>query len=191
MPFGWQGKKTRLVPLDKGKHHENSVAWFNDPELTAWLIGDLPWSRLMDEDYFDRMMRETEGVVSLAIETLDGEHIGFASVERVDWKNGVASTGTIIGRRDLWGQGYGFDASLTRARYAFDALGLRMLLMELMADNEASLRMHQKVGGRQVGRIPDRYWKRGAFRDLVILALPREAFYAKWGPPSAPLSDHS
>jgi len=191
MSFGWQGEKTRLVPLDKGRHHENSLAWFNDLELTAWLTGEWPLSRLADEEFFDRMMRETENALSLAIETLDGEHIGFASVDRIDWRNGVAATGTLIGRRDLWGQGYGFDACLTRARFVFDGLGLRLLITEIMAGNVASLRMHQKVGSQQVGCLPGRYWKRGAYRDLVILALQSEAFQARWASPSTRPPAHS
>ncbi|HEY0555570.1 MAG TPA: GNAT family N-acetyltransferase [Thermoanaerobaculia bacterium] len=191
MPYGWQGEKTRLVPLDKARHHENSLAWFNDPELTAWLIGDWPLSRVADEEFFDRMARETESALSLAVETHDGEHIGFASIDRIDWRSRVASTGTLIGRRDLWGKGYGLDACVTRARLAFDGLGLRLLLNEIMVGNEASTRMHRKVGGQEVGRIPERYWKRGAYRDLLILALRREVFHELWGAPPTASAVHS
>jgi RimJ/RimL family protein N-acetyltransferase len=42
-----------------------------------------------------------------------------------------------------------------------------------MADNAGSLAMLAKVGYAEAGRVPERYWKRGAFRDQVILILPR------------------
>ena len=60
-----------------------------------------------------------------------------------------------------------------RTRYAFEVLGLRLLLSEVMADNAASLRMLERAGYREVGRIPRRLWKRGAYRDVVLLALER------------------
>ncbi len=172
MAYGWEGEKVRLVPLDKAKHLENALAWINDPELTEWtLIGDWPMTRLAEEDFFDKAMRDTEKELHFAVETLAGEHIGFSGLHRIDWKNGVATTGTILGRRDLWGQGYGSDATRVRTRHAFERLGLRMLLSEVMADNAGSLRMLQKAGYREVGRIPRRLWKRGEFRDVVLLVL--------------------
>jgi RimJ/RimL family protein N-acetyltransferase len=175
MSFGWEGDKVRLVPLDKSKHLDNAVLWLNDSEITAWtLVGDWPMTRLAEEDFFDRAMRETEKSVHFAVETLAGEHIGFSGVDRIDWRQRVATTGTILGRRDFWGQGYGSDAARLRSRYAFEVLGLRMLLSELMADNIGSLKMLRKAGYREVGRIPRRMWKRGAFRDVVMMVLERE-----------------
>ena len=46
-----------------------------------------------------------------------------------------------------------------------------MLLSDVMADNAGSIRMLQKAGYREVGRIPRRIWKRGDWRDVVVLCL--------------------
>jgi RimJ/RimL family protein N-acetyltransferase len=175
MPYGWEGEKVRLVPLDKAKHLENALLWINDPLITAWtLIGDHPMTRLAEENFFDQSMRGDSGAVHFAVETLSGEHIGFSGLHRIEWPAGVGVTGTILGRRDLWGQGYGTDAARLRTRYCFEVLGLRMLLSEVMADNIGSVRMLKKAGYREVGRIPRRLWKRGEYRDVVILVLERE-----------------
>ena len=176
MPYGWEGEKVRLVPLDKARHLDNAMAWLNDPEITAWtLVGDWPVGRLAEEDWFDAMARQPpiglEEKVTFAIETLAGEHIGFSGLHAIDWRNKVATTGTILGRRDLWGQGYGSDAARVRNRFAFEVLGLRMLLSDVMADNAGSIRMLEKAGYKEVGRIPRRIWKRGDWRDVVVLCL--------------------
>jgi ribosomal-protein-alanine N-acetyltransferase len=179
MAYGWEGEKVRLVPLDKARHLDNAIAWLNDSEVTAWtLVGDWPLGRLAEEDFFDRTTRQNPLALAeeltFAIETRDGfEHIGFSGLHRIDWRNGVAVTGTMIGRRDLWAQGYGSDAARVRTRYAFEVLGLRLLLSDVMADNAGSIAMLRTVGYREVGRIPRRLWKRGAFRDVVMLALER------------------
>jgi RimJ/RimL family protein N-acetyltransferase len=34
--------------------------------------------------------------------------------------------------------------------------------------------MLQKAGYREVGRLPRRIWKRGAYRDVVMMVLERE-----------------
>src|SRR5260370_26595785 len=154
MPPGWAGDKVRLVPLDKAHHLDNALLWLNDPEVTRWtLIGDLPLGRLAEEDFFDRASRATaaDDALTLAIETLEGEHIGFSGMHKIDWRNGFATTGTITGRRDLWGRGYGTDSARVRLHYAFDVLGLRLLLSDVVAGNEPSLRMLPEAGHPEVG----------------------------------------
>jgi RimJ/RimL family protein N-acetyltransferase len=178
MAYGWEGEKVRLVPLDKERHAENCVLWVNDPEVTAWtLSGDLPVTRLAEEDYFARVagpLGAHPSDIVLAVETLEGEHIGLAGLHRIEWRHGVAVSGTLIGPAGARGRGFGTDVARVRTRYAFDVLGLRLLLSEVFAENAASLRMLLGAGYREVGRVPRRHWKRGAFRDVVILAAERE-----------------
>jgi RimJ/RimL family protein N-acetyltransferase len=44
----------------------------------------------------------------------------------------------------------------------------------VIADNARSLAMLTRAGYLEVGRVPERYWKRGAYRDQLILALHRD-----------------
>ena len=158
MAFGWEGEKVRLVPLDKGRHFENCVRWLNDPQVTAWtLIGDFPLSRVAEEEFFERMMHENQTDVTFAIETLEEEHIGVCGIHCINFRDGTATTGSLIGRRQLWGRGYGSDAIAIRTRYAFDVLGLRLLLAEVLAENIAALKALAKSGYREVGRVPRRF----------------------------------
>lgn len=177
MAYGWEGEKVRLVPLDKARHMENSLRWINETDLTETILGgDFPSSRPSVEEWYDRVCGAAAGLpdeVVLAVETLDGEHVGMAGIHKIDWRHGTALTGTLIGAPDARGLGYGTDAARVRTRYAFEVLGLRLLLSEVFVENEASLRMLRRVGYGEVGRIPRRFWKRGAYRDVVILACER------------------
>jgi len=174
MAFGWEGEKVRLVPLDTERHLANAIAWLNDPEVTEWtLIGDTPIARLAEEEFFDRTMRGAPSEVTFAVETLAGEHVGFAGLHHIDARHGVAFAGSLIGRKDLWGQGLGTDLVRTRTRYAFEVLGVRLLLSEALVGNDASIRMLARCGYVEVGRVPRRYFKRGAYRDAILFALER------------------
>jgi RimJ/RimL family protein N-acetyltransferase len=83
-------------------------------------------------------------------------------------------SGSVIGRKDLWGKGFGSDAAAVRNRFAFEVLGLRLLIATVIADNGRSLAMLAKVGYTEVGRVPERYWKRGGWRDQVLLVLKND-----------------
>lgn len=182
MSPGWRGARVQLVPLERDRHFENCYRWINDPAVTAWtLIGDWPLSRLVEEEWFAQASRANGSDVVFAIETLDGEHIGTAGIHAIDWRHGVAKTGTLIGPAERRGRGFGSEAILLRTRYAFDCLGLRLLLSEVYAENAASLRALAKAGYQQVGRIPRRYWKRGGWRDLVLLACERTSGSSEGG----------
>ncbi len=183
MAHGWEGDLVRLVPLDAERHLENALRWVNDPEVTGWLlIGDTPMARGAEREWLEATAAESSRMgatnVVFAIETLDGAHIGTSGIHHIDYANGVAHTGSYIGEKGLWGRGYGTDSSLVRAAYCFDVLGLRLLCSAYLEGNERSRRMSEKAGYREVGRWPKRYWKRGAFRDEVLLALEREAWEA-------------
>jgi RimJ/RimL family protein N-acetyltransferase len=170
MGYGWEGEKVRLVPLDRDKHLANALKWFNDPEVTQWLeTGDWPLTRGAEEEFFRAAERQDRASVQFAVESLQGEHVGFSGLRSIDWQSRVAVSGSVIGRRDLWGRGLGTDSVMVRNRYAFDVLGLRLLIATVIADNSASLAMLTKAGYLEVGRVPERYWKRGAYRDQILL----------------------
>ncbi|MGH9941581.1 MAG: GNAT family N-acetyltransferase [Pyrinomonadaceae bacterium] len=175
MGYGWEGDKVRLVPLERERHFEHTLLWMNDPEVTRWtLVGDQPFGRLAEEEYFARTTGTTPNDAAFAIELKEtGEHIGFSAIHNIDWRHGIGLTGTIIGRTDLWRRGYGADAAMTRTRYAFEVLGLRVLLSRVLADNVGSIGMLKKAGYREVGRFPRLYWKRGAYRDVVEMMAER------------------
>jgi len=177
MAYGWEGKLVRLVPLDKDRHLDNAVRWMNDPEVTAWLlVGDFPITKIAEAEYFDAHSKFDKNDIAFAVETLDGRHIGFSGLHQIDHINKTAISGTVLGDKEAWGQGFGTDAARVRARYAFEVLGLRMVMSAILDGNERSLRMQQRVGYQVTGRIPKRYWKRGAFRDEILTVLTPETF---------------
>lgn len=177
MSFGWEGERIRLVPLDKARHFDNMLRWLNDPEVTGrTLIGDFPIGKLTEEAWFDRCISTdplAANDVVFALETLDGAHIGVTGIHMIEWRHGAAKTGTLIGPAECRGKGYGSEAVVIRARYAFDVLGLRLLLSEVFDDNTGMIRALEKAGYRKVGAIPQRFWKRGAYRDLLTYAIYR------------------
>jgi RimJ/RimL family protein N-acetyltransferase len=166
------------VPLDKARHAANVQAWMNDPEVTETILsGDVPLARAAEEEFFDQMCA-TPGPqpadILFAVETLEGEHIGICGLHKINYRHGVAQSGTIIGPAEARGKGYGSEVARLRTRYAFEVLGLRMLLSEVFVENTASLRMLARAGYREIARFPRRYWKRGAFRDVALMVAERE-----------------
>jgi len=178
MAYGWEGERVRLAPLDKGRHAANIQVWMSDPDVTETILGgDFPLSRAAEDEIIDKFCANPgphpENIL-FAVETLAGEHVGVCGLHEINYRHGTAVTGTVIGPPEARGLGYGAEAARLRTRYAFDVLGLRMLISHVFAENEASLRMLARAGYKEVARIPRRYWKRGAYRDVVVMVAERE-----------------
>lgn len=73
---------------------------------------------------------------------------------------------------DVTARRQGIGTSLVRAVVSdADARGLRVLMAGITADNEISLRLHERLGFREVAHIPQVGYKFGKWLDLKFLQL--------------------
>ncbi len=176
MAFGIEGERVRLVPYDQDKHFENFYRWVNDPGVTEnlLLIGT-PITRESQDEFFKNV--HSPDRTYFVIETIDGTHIGGSSIDDIDYRHGVATTGSFIGEPSARGKGYGTEAAILRADYAFKQHGLRILKSSYFEGNEGSRRMQAKAGYIEYGRIEDVEWKDGRYRTLIYTYLTSQRFY--------------
>ena len=181
MAEGWSGEKVRLVAMEKEKHFELVLSWIRDPEVTQWLAHpETPMSRPAEEAWFDQAIQSSTDCM-FAVELLDGTPIGVSALHAISYAHGFAITGSYIASPAHRNKGYGTDAAIIRAHYAFEVLGLRLLQSGYIAGNLASKSMQAKLGSREIGVLPGRFWKRGKYRDEVLTVLTRDEFWAKHG----------
>ena len=125
--IGLGGDRVRLVPSEPALHLENALRWMNDPTVTACLDYFTGVTRRQEELFFERVTTERETDLHWAIVDPEGRHVGFIALHQIDWRNRSASGGIVLGERGAWGQGYATDAVRTRARFAFEQLGLHRI----------------------------------------------------------------
>ena len=69
----------------------------------------------------------------------------------------------------MWGRGYASEAIGLLLGYAVRVLGLRKLLLEVLASNERAIRSYERAGFRTVGRLEAHFSSDGALHDVVIM----------------------
>ncbi|PZP41019.1 MAG: GNAT family N-acetyltransferase [Azospirillum brasilense] len=106
------------------------------------------------------------------IATEDGQVLGYASFG--DWRafEGYRHTveHSVYIRVDQRGRGIGeslMRALVERAR----KIGKHVMVAGIEAGNAGSIRLHEKLGFRQVGRLPEVGTKFGGWLDLVFMQL--------------------
>jgi L-amino acid N-acyltransferase YncA len=103
----------------------------------------------------------------------DGEVAGYTCYDRFrggDRLEGYRTTAelSIHVRESHWGRGVGralIEALIERAR----ADGIHVLVAAVDAENEASIRFHERLGFDEVARMPQTGQKFGRWLDLVLM----------------------
>ncbi len=149
----------------------------NDPFLESRIVGwSFPVSKAKQDEWFHQYANGFDHV-RYVIDTSEYGAIGLTGLRDIDWKNREATGyGIRIARRDLHGKGFGTDAYMTLLRYAFEELNLNRVNDSALSDNQASLRMMQKVGYKIEGTKRQAVYKGGKYHDVIFLAALKEDY---------------
>ncbi|HEX9952487.1 MAG TPA: GNAT family N-acetyltransferase [Rubricoccaceae bacterium] len=108
----------------------------------------------------------TWAVAEIATDALVG------TVALVGWErtHRRAEVGFIL-HRGAWGRGYAAEAVRGVLGFAFGAMGLHRVEADVDPDNAVSLALLARLGFRAEGRLAERWFTFGAWRDSVVLGL--------------------
>jgi len=139
------GERVRLRAIERGDIL-TFVRWLNDPEVQRYLgRPPYPISFAAEERWFEERLKDEKNRV-FAIETEEGVHIGNIGLHDLDFKDGNATLGIVIGEREYWHQGYGTDAIRTLLRFAFQELNLHRVSLEVFEFNQRAIRCYEMKG---------------------------------------------
>ena len=147
------GRKVRLRPR-RLEDAADQYRWRCDEELCR-LDASIPTSFAFDE-FLDRYSVELEypGLTcTMAIDTLDGKHIGECSLFNFDFLSNTAEFGILVGEKDFWGRGHGTDAVNVLLQNIFATSDLSKLLLRTLAWNIRAQKCFEKCGFTAGGSV--------------------------------------
>lgn len=181
---GFKSLNGKMIAGSKVKLREKKLAdarddykWQSNPELARLdaaptLISSFAIYLL---DYATEIHRPKFNKYPLAVETLDGRHIGNCTFYDIDEKKGEAQLGIMIGDRDYWDSGYGADTVSTMVDLVFSTTALHRLYLKTLDWNQRAQKCFQKCGFMPCGQM-----KRDG-HHFVLMELKREQWEGKRG----------
>ncbi len=94
----------------------------------------------------------------------------------------------MIGDKSYWSRGYGTDAIVTLLRFGFDEVNLHRVALEVNEDNARAIACYRKCGFVEEGRLRDHRFRRGEYRDTLIMGVLAGEFRALHPVDEAPRS---
>lgn len=112
------------------------------------------------------------------IETVDGAVAGALHTHHSSLRNGTFMYGIAI-FPEHQRKGYAHEAIWLTLRYYFDERRYQKCTTEVYSFNEASIRLHERLGFTQEGRLRRMVYTDGAFHDTLFYGMTCEEFRTK------------
>jgi len=162
------GDKTRLREK-KLSDVRNDYRWQSDSELAKLDASPILVTSfsiyLLD---YSSVLHRRDNRYPLAIETLEGKHIGNCTCYDIDEKKGEAQVGIMIGDKDYWDKGYGTDAANTLIDHIFNTSTLYRLYLKTLDWNERAQKCFIKCGFTPCGQL------KHEGHNFILMELKRE-----------------
>src|SRR4030042_817568 len=163
------GLKTRLREK-KLSDVRNDYRWQSDAELAKL---DAAPTIIMSFaiyllDYASALHQHDHYRYPLAIETLDGRHIGNCTCYDINEKKGEAQLGIMVGDRDYWDKGYGADAINTLVDHVYKTSSLSRLYLKTLDWNQRAQKCFIKCGFTPCGQL------KHEGHNFILMELKRE-----------------
>jgi ribosomal-protein-alanine N-acetyltransferase len=154
----------------------NDYTWQSDPELCrfdAVPVLNLPYAVYL-LDYTNELKKKRRNRFPLAIETLDGRHIGNCTCYEIDEKKSETQLGIMIADPTYRDQGYGQEVVHTVVDYVFQTTSLDRIYLKTLDWNVRAQRCFARCGFTSCGEL-----KRDG-HSFVLMELDRQHWEKGW-----------
>jgi len=173
----WEGEHVRLrglEPADATLLH----AWNSDSEAARnqdflWPPSSLAGLRQWVEDRIKKGMADDE--IFCVIENKSGEFVGTINSQNCNRRVGSFYYGLAI-HADHRRRGYASEAVRIFLRYFFEELRYQKVTAEVFSFNEASIRLHERLGFQLEGRLRRMLYTNGRYHDQLYYGMTQEEF---------------
>ena len=174
-----RGKKVVLRSL-KLSDAARFCQWLADPEVTKFLdMYNQPALTLAAERKWITQQRQSKDIITFAIDTIDGTHIGSVALRHITSPHRHASYGIMIGDKKYWGQGYGTEAGKLIIDYGFRKLKLHRIYLYVIAYNIRGQKSYEKIGFKVEGRFREHLLVDGQYHDRVVMGILKNEYLKK------------
>ena len=172
-----EGSKVRLEPpsLD---HMAAWIGWRADTRVTRYLTFRTPGTLKGQAEWLETTAKDDSMVAWSIMVCESGQHIGGATLEKIQWRTRNAECGLALGETSAWGKGYATEAGAMVIRYAFRELNLEKVWATVMGDN-ASRKTLEKLGYRQCGLMRRHGFVDGRWHDQWLGEILRDEWEAR------------
>ncbi len=166
------GERVYLRAIAVSDASPEYLSWLNDEETTRGLSSGLFPSN-MDElkAFLDRITVNRNAIMLAICDKTNNQHIGNIKLDNFDWVGRTCELGLLIGNKNYWGKGIGYEVCMLALEYAFDDLNIRKVLLAVYENNPAAINLYKKLGFVEEGRLRQHIFEGGQYYDKFFMGI--------------------
>ncbi len=146
--------------------------WYADPEIARLARYQQTPMRPEEIDrFFEARVVGADALAMAVHERATDRLIGTCAFSQLDGENGSAMYHITIGEPDVWGRGYGTEATRLMLAHAFGTLGIHRVALFVFEFNERAIRAYRRCGFVVEGRSRESIWRDGRWWDELAMSV--------------------
>lgn len=157
----------------EGSWHE----WFSDENTTRWMsLRTFPNSLEKQKIFLEQVVDQKDRLVLSIVDIATERHIGVCNLSQINWVHRHCDVAIVMGDTDFRKGQHSLESMSLLLRSAFLRLNMRNVISTYAETNKSSEALNRVFGFREVGRLPDMFWDRGKYVDVIIAMLDHETW---------------
>jgi ribosomal-protein-alanine N-acetyltransferase len=151
------------------------ISWLNDKDVNRFLGFNGDYTVNMLENYIENLIINKIYFWTIKIKDTN-KHIGNIKIDPIDFNNGFAELGIIIGAKEEWGKGYAQEAINIVLDYCFNNIKIRKINLGVLSENFAAVKLYLKIGFEIEGTLKYQVKFDNKYIDTIKMAIFNPAF---------------
>ncbi|AMW33175.1 Protein N-acetyltransferase, RimJ/RimL family [Fervidobacterium changbaicum] len=169
-----EGKLATLRPMEVSDA-QKFVQLINDEKTKEYLSLVFPMNQFLEEEWIKKNAI-SHNQANFSIEAGDNL-IGSAGLMGIDWVARSAEYGIAIFDPNYWNKGIGTEVTQMMLRYAFEYLNLNRVWLRVFENNQRAIRVYEKCGFIQEGRMRQARYLKGQYFDVIIMSILADEYW--------------
>ena len=143
------------------------LKWYNDQDIRKNIGGIVPFSEGEFKAACEMIGKSAPSSLWFSI-SVDGHLVGISGLHQIRYLQRNAEISVLIGEAEFRNKGIATEVIGLLEKYSFDTLQLHRLYAHVFFDNPASIRLFEKCGWEQEGRLREAAFWDGRYRDVLV-----------------------
>lgn len=166
------GESIYLRTITESDLTENYQAWFNDEEVCRFNSHHrFPMYLQNLQEYYNEVIKSQGNLILAIIDTKTDQHVGNIALQNINTGDRSAELAIIVGNKEYWGKGVGYEASLLLINHGFKALNLHRISCGTSESNLSMQKLAEKLGFKKEGVTREALFKDGVYQNIITYGL--------------------
>ena len=167
-----KGDGFSLVSFNINYITDEYLAWLKDSSVNSYLVR--PNNQITNEvafEYCKKLIDSKNNIFLAILASGDNKHIGNVRIGDFYTDSKVCKFSVMIGNTDFHGKGYGTKIVCSCISYVFNEMKMNKFFVEVIADNNAAIRVFEKNGLVEEGILKQHFRIEGKYYDMKIMSI--------------------